>query len=148
MANHKSDCAVHNAPAAPKGPCDCGASPSPREGDGATARPWRLDNDAPGQDAQLSSVYGADGTLVIAGEGDGWMTPFSCSENGKANARLVIEAVNQHASLLARVERLEGALSLCLDELRHICSVGDRPITRGIALGQSVLYGEASRESK
>lgn len=23
--NHFSDCAVHNAPALPKGPCDCGA---------------------------------------------------------------------------------------------------------------------------
>lgn len=76
-------------------------------GDGATARPWKLDNDAPGQDAQLSSVWGADGTLVIAGEGDGWMVPFACSENGKANARLVIEAVNAHSPLLLRVKALE-----------------------------------------
>ncbi len=26
-AQHRSDCAVHNAPALPPGPCDCGATP-------------------------------------------------------------------------------------------------------------------------
>lgn len=66
----------------------------------------------------------------------------------KANARLIVEAVNSAPALRARVEELEGALSICLDELRHICSVGDRPITRGIAIGQSVLYGGTAHESK
>ncbi len=30
-ASHASDCAVHNEPALPKGPCDCGASKITRD---------------------------------------------------------------------------------------------------------------------
>lgn len=31
MIAHASDCAVHNEPAYPAGPCDCGATPDPRD---------------------------------------------------------------------------------------------------------------------
>lgn len=31
MGTHKSDCAIHNAPALPVGPCDCGVSDAPEE---------------------------------------------------------------------------------------------------------------------
>jgi hypothetical protein len=38
---HASDCAVHNAPALPVGPCDCGAVPLPPRLSSEAARIWQ-----------------------------------------------------------------------------------------------------------
>lgn len=84
-------------------------SPSPREGDGAAANhtplPWRLGTRYP------SRVLG--GTVVVAMTCDP-QDQGTENEREKADAALIVSAVNQCASLLARVERLEEACKKAL----------------------------------
>jgi hypothetical protein len=53
-----------------------------------TPGPWRFDTP---EDPANSSIIGADNTLVVAGEYDGWMVPFACGgERAAANAAAIL----------------------------------------------------------
>jgi hypothetical protein len=110
---HASDCALHNAPAYPVGPCDCGAlsgvtaqstglSPALRaqevKFDHASPRPWnyenRVDNPVKGmadwiEDATgsvvLSNVGHIDGPLICAAV-NGYAPPLILESGNKASA--------------------------------------------------------------
>lgn len=71
-----------------------------------TPEPWSLSNPDSPQD---SSILGADGELVIAGEYDGYMVPFACREEEEAgaNARLIAAA----PELLKALEQVEAKLT-------------------------------------
>lgn len=69
--------------------------------------PWRRDN---AHDHAACSIVGADGKLVVAGEGDGWMAPFACrpQAEAEANLRLVEAAPDLLAACVKVYHELDG----------------------------------------
>jgi hypothetical protein len=74
---------------------------------GHTPTPWRFDGDW----YRIPTIFGADGKTVASVEKD----ERKSTPERAANAALIVEAVNSHATLKARVEDLETALRDLLD---------------------------------
>lgn len=69
MTVHKSDCAVHNEPYMPNGPCDCGAA------DMVVHGKWHPINTAPAR--KMVVVWGAGGMRFAIKDQEGqWRTPM------------------------------------------------------------------------
>jgi hypothetical protein len=84
MVEHRSDCAMHNGPALPPKPCDCGADP------GAFVR-------------YHVALTPLDDFIIYQGEF--FIADCGESEEAKARAKLIARLLNEHAERAASNDR-------------------------------------------
>jgi hypothetical protein len=85
----------------------------PMEGDGATPRPWRKSGDV---------VLGNNNEIVATCGNDFCETPY---EKDKANAELIVRAVNAHEDLVKALKNARASLIAFGGDPRGKCIIGE-----------------------